>query len=49
MKLLTLTGLSLFLAAATLAEDTKKTTADYLQDVSVTIVSESSCRSSMLV
>ena len=42
MKLLTLTVLSLFLAATTLAQEQKKTTADYLQDVSVTIVSESS-------
>ena len=42
MKLLTLTVLSVFLAATTLAEDVKKTTADYLQDVSVTIVSEGS-------
>ena len=41
MKLLTLTVLSLFLAATTLAQEQKKTTADYLQDVSVTIVSES--------
>jgi len=42
MKLITITLLSVFLTAQTYAAEAKKSVADYLQDVSVTIVSESS-------
>ena len=42
MKLIKTTLLSLLLATTSIAEEAKKTTADYLQDVSVTIVSEGS-------
>lgn len=40
MKLIKATLLSLLLASTSIAQEAKKTTADYLQDVSVTIVSE---------
>ena len=40
MKLIKTTLLSLLIAGSTLAQEAKKTTADYLQDVSVTIRSE---------
>lgn len=42
MNILKVSFLSLLLAITSIAEEAKKTTADYLQDVSVTIVSEGS-------
>jgi len=42
MKLVKATLLSLLVAATTFAAEVKKSTADHLQDVSVTIVSEGS-------